>query len=113
MAVRACTHELLTTAVDGAVIWDIKKLCRRRALGNGPFGLVQAQFTPDEQCIVALFKDGSFFVWHAVTSHLCRHFKLLGSSQLSLLQHTFAISPDSQLLLAAGLHLPFLLLYSL
>ncbi|KAJ9531161.1 hypothetical protein QJQ45_000832 [Haematococcus lacustris] len=113
MAVRACTHELLTTAVDGAVIWDIKKLSRRRALGNGPFGLVQAQFTPDEQCIVALFKDGSFFVWHAVTSQLCRHFKLLGSSQLSLLQHTFAISPDSQLLLAAGLHLPFLLLYSL
>ncbi|KAJ9531736.1 hypothetical protein QJQ45_021880, partial [Haematococcus lacustris] len=113
MAVRACTHELLTTAVDGAVIWDIKKLSRRRALGNGPFGLVQAQFTPDEQCILALFKDGSFFVWHAVTSQLCRHFKLLGSSQLSLLQHTFAISPDSQLLLAAGLHLPFLLLYSL
>ncbi|GFH16753.1 hypothetical protein HaLaN_13239 [Haematococcus lacustris] len=34
----------------------MQKLSRRRALGNGPFGLVQAQFTPDEQCIVALFK---------------------------------------------------------
>lgn len=49
MQVRARNDDLLTTSIDGALIWDGKKLHRRRALGSGPYGILQAAYTGELQ----------------------------------------------------------------
>ena len=80
-----------------------QKLCRKKALGSGPHGALQAVFTPDEQSIVAAFKDGSFYVWDSKTLSLTCTFTLPVAQHLRCLQQHFAISPDGQLLVGVGL----------
>ncbi|KAF5832681.1 hypothetical protein DUNSADRAFT_11362, partial [Dunaliella salina] len=110
---RARTGELLSTSIDAVILWDAKKLCRRRALGSGPAGPLQAAFTADEEHIVTMFKDGSFYVWHASNFTLVRSFLLPGAIHMRRMQHTFAVSPDGHLLVSAGLRMGVLLVYSL
>ncbi|EFJ44153.1 hypothetical protein VOLCADRAFT_95633 [Volvox carteri f. nagariensis] len=49
-------NELLSTSVDGVLVWDIQKLRRKRVLGSGPYGALQASYTADGQAIVTQFK---------------------------------------------------------
>ncbi|KAG2434986.1 hypothetical protein HYH02_011985 [Chlamydomonas schloesseri] len=104
--------ELLSTSVDGVVVWDVKKLRRKRVLGSGPYGAVQAAYTPDGVAIVTQFKDGSFYVWTAGNFALLRSFTLPLGPALRPAQSAFALSPDGQWLVACGTNLPVLLLYS-
>ncbi|PNW86118.1 hypothetical protein CHLRE_02g074000v5 [Chlamydomonas reinhardtii] len=105
--------ELLSTSVDGVMVWDIKKLRRKRVLGSGPYGAVQASYTPDGLAIVTQFKDGSFYVWAAGNFTLLRSFTLPLGPALRPAQSAFALSPDGQWLVACGAGLPLLLLYSI
>ncbi|KAG2425932.1 hypothetical protein HXX76_013306 [Chlamydomonas incerta] len=104
--------ELLSTSVDGVVVWDVKKLRRKRVLGSGPYGAVQARYTPDGLAIVTQFKDGSFYFWTAGNFTLLRSFTLPMGPALRPAQSAFALSPDGQWLVACGAGLPLLLLYS-
>jgi len=58
-------------------------------------------------------QDGSFYVWHASGFALVRSFMLPGAITMRRMQQAFAISPDGELLVSAGLQLGLLLVYSL
>lgn len=58
-------------------------------------------------------QDGSFYVWTAKAFDLVRSFQLPYAPQLRMLQRTFALSPDGELLVSAGLKMPVLLVYHL
>lgn len=82
-------------------------------------------FTADEHHIVAGFRDGSFHMWDADTGAPARSFMLPPSAlpegvsghhvlcSQGLGATTFAVSRDSQLVVAGGAHLPALLVFSL
>lgn len=107
------------------IFLSTQKLQRSRSLAGGPHGALLAVFTADEQHIVAGFRDGSFHMWAADTGAAIRSFMappsvlpegvaghyLLCSQGLGMA--TFAVSRDSQLLVAGGAHLPVLLVFSL
>ena len=52
-------------------------------------------------------------MWHASSFALVRSFLLSGALHLRRMQHTFAVSPNAELLVSAGLRLGVLLVYSL
>ncbi|GLC56049.1 hypothetical protein PLESTB_001059000 [Pleodorina starrii] len=105
-------NELMSTSVDGVLVWDLKKLRRKRVLGSGPYGALQASYTPDGQAVVTHFKDGSFYVWSVGNFALLRSFTLPVAPALRPAQASFCLSPDGQLLVACGPSLPVLLVYS-
>ncbi|KAG1669982.1 hypothetical protein FOA52_016243 [Chlamydomonas sp. UWO 241] len=113
LVMRPGTNELLSLAADGIVVWDSRRLVRRRSLGNGPFPAVHAAYTPDGESLVTSFQDGSFHVWSARTFALSHSFTIPGAPPLRPRQRTFALSPDRQLLVSCGPSLPLLLVYAL
>mmetsp|Transcript_3673 Transcript_3673/g.9947 ORF Transcript_3673/g.9947 Transcript_3673/m.9947 type:complete len:233 (+) Transcript_3673:85-783(+) len=83
---RARTSELLSTSIDAVILWDAKKLGRRRALGSGPAGPLQATFTADEEHIVTMFK-----AWPSVrASSACDTLDVATSNAVTL--HTAGVA---------------------
>ncbi|KAK9816667.1 hypothetical protein WJX72_003486 [[Myrmecia] bisecta] len=60
IAVRGSGDELISVSADCILLWDLKTLQRKKALGSSPYGAVQALYTPDERTIITAFKDDSF-----------------------------------------------------
>lgn len=62
--------------------------------------------------LLSLPQDGSFYVWQVAGFALVRSFMLPHAPQLRQLQRCFALSSDGQLLVAAGVTLPMLLVFN-
>ncbi|GLI62439.1 hypothetical protein VaNZ11_005060, partial [Volvox africanus] len=112
MEVNRELSELMSTSVDGVLVWDLKKLRRKRVLGSGPYGALQASYTADGLAVVTHFKDGSFYIWSVGNFALVRSFTLPVAPSLRPLQTAFCLSPDGHLLVSCGPTLPVLLVYS-
>ncbi|MEW5298376.1 MAG: hypothetical protein WDW36_001506 [Sanguina aurantia] len=103
--VNDATEELLSTSVDGILLWSIKTLTRKRVLGSGPYGARQAVFSPDEQSIMAAFKDGSFYAWSTRgigTTAPLHSFTLPVAPAARTLQQCLALSADGELMVGSG-----------
>jgi hypothetical protein len=92
--------ELLSCSQDAVALWDTRTLRRKRALGGGPYGALQASWTSDGTGVVVLFRDGSLHSWacadNAGGPAPLWSMTLPTAAALRPQQCAFALSPDGE-----------------
>ncbi|KAL0019139.1 hypothetical protein WJX79_008487 [Trebouxia sp. C0005] len=102
MSLRSSGDELVTVSSDCVLLWDLKNLTRKKALGTGPNSAVQAEYALDGNVLITVLKDDSFWLWDATSLTLLKKLEpaIPGSSQPAC--RTFCVSPDGAWMVAGG-----------
>ncbi|KAL7057906.1 hypothetical protein AAHC03_016996 [Spirometra sp. Aus1] len=93
---------MLSTALDGAVLWDLQTFHKRRRLRARSKSSIQTVFflPPNGAQMLSCLQDGSLFVWDSVTLDCC--YQLTSQRAPEIAYRTLCVTDDGAVLFAAG-----------
>lgn len=93
---------MLSTALDGAVLWDLQTFQKRRRLRARSKSAIQTVFflPPSGAQMLSCLQDGSLFVWDSATLDCC--YQLSSQRAPELPYRTLCVTDDGAVLFAAG-----------